>query len=423
MSNVVYYAEPARVVPGKNGAGFRILWTQNGRQRERTATDLNTAKVKALDVSRRLSVADSAEKRIPANPQMARFEDLLGKVLEEGKRHWSPEWANRVKNLAGHVLRGAGPQVEYCHQLTPEILRDLLGSLLLVEETDEGITKTVPNYSVEFVGKVRRLLISTIQRGIELGVWPSNTPLLGALKKVKLTKARGGAPDKQQIPTDEQVADLVKSMTNDKRIYGTMAVVAAFTGVRWGELLAIRESSLDLENKTLRVDLTCVEQDDGLFRFQAPSKSTASIRTVPLESNVVAALEAFLEDFTPQTRPGPHVDGEKPPLDLLFLTPSTGNPFRRAHFGTVFRRHRLRLESGWPCVTDNRTGHVKYAPWHYLRHYCGTRWVNLGVEITAVSRALGHSQVSTTMNWYMGTDKESMERMAAVLSRTDTSAE
>jgi site-specific recombinase XerD len=79
------------------------------------------------------------------------------------------------------------------------------------------------------------------------------------------------------------------------------------------------------------------------------------------------------------------------------FTIDNGNPFRRSANSKAFRRHTAKVE-GWP---DRAT-------WHYLRHYAATRWIRLGVEVPTVSAMLGHKQVSTTYDWYVNVDADSL---------------
>lgn len=90
--------------------------------------------------------------------------------------------------------------------------------------------------------------------------------------------------------------------------------------------------------------------------------------------------------------------------DLLFQNLSNGNPFRRSAWTKVFWRSADKVK-GWPPK----------ATWHYLRHYCATWWLREGIEIPTVSKMLGHSKISTTLDWYVNTDEDSLNRAASLL--------
>ena len=150
----------------------------------------------------------------------------------------------------------------------------------------------------------------------------------------------------------------------------------------------------------MTVNLNCVEGDNGRFLFRPPGKPSdpAPSREVRLDSTTVSTLKGWLSSW--QHKPaGIGVDGPMPP-DLVFQA-ANGNPLRRSNFRHVLRRHVRGIE-GWP----------EHATWHYLRHYSATWWLRLGIEVPTVSKMLGHSQVSTTYDWYVNVDAEAMDRAA-----------
>ena len=71
---------------------------------------------------------------------------------------------------------------------------------------------------------------------------------------------------------------------------------SAFTGLRWGELVALRRSDLDLERGTVTVSRKFAELQDGR-RVTGPPKSTAGVRTVALPAMIVDVMKAHLVDF------------------------------------------------------------------------------------------------------------------------------
>jgi integrase len=81
-----------------------------------------------------------------------------------------------------------------------------------------------------------------------------------------------------------------------ERRYAALVLLAAFTGLRWGELVALRRSDLDLERGTVTVFRKFAELQDGR-RVTGPPKSTAGVRTVALPAIIVDVMKAHLVDF------------------------------------------------------------------------------------------------------------------------------
>ena len=84
-------------------------------------------------------------------------------------------------------------------------------------------------------------------------------------------------------------ADLAKLLKQLDEPYRTMVSLIAATGLRIGELLALRWSALDLGGGSLAVRESVFE---GKFQ---PPKTLKAVRTIPLGRHVVAALKGHGE--------------------------------------------------------------------------------------------------------------------------------
>lgn len=397
-----------RIVERRDRTGFRILWTEAGRQRERTATTEDDARRRAMEEAARLEDAGHT-----ASGGVVSFGALVSAATRPEEHSWTVEWAQRVERIAGAYIVNTPLGQQPARDVRR---RDIVAHLQALYDA---------GHSPHFVKKVEQLIKAGVRKGVERGVWQAgSTPIDGYRRPAAVEQ--DGRPDLDLVPTDGQVEALIRSMDADRPVYGAMARVAAYTGVRWGELLALRLDSVDFDARTLRVNLNCVEGDDGRFVFRRPLKATRreqQDRTVVLEWETVGdPLQRFVDEHFDDGLPaGPAVDGHQP-AGLLFRT-STGNPFRRSAFGKVFDRHRRRVAAavGWPGIDrhhpdDRERDAHRVATWHYLRHYAATRWLRLGVELPTVSRMLGHSQVSTTLDWYVSTDEQALARTQRVLN-------
>ncbi|MGH8870972.1 MAG: tyrosine-type recombinase/integrase [Acidimicrobiia bacterium] len=260
-------------------------------------------------------------------------------------------------------------------------------------------------YSFHFLSHTRKVIKLAVDEGIQRGVWDgSRHPLVGVTVPRPNSKVEDGRPDLTMVPTESQASEVIVRLATDRPVYGVMAATAAFSGVRFGELLALTVESVDLDRRRLLVAHNCVESDSGRFSFRAPAKRNARSREVVIEPELADVLTIWLSELPPNPPTGAHIDGRQP--GRLLFTTDNGNPFRRSAHSKVFRRHTNKI-SGWP----------RDATWHYLRHYAATRWIRLGVEVPTVSVMLGHSQVSTTYDWYVNVDEDALDRAALVLSR------
>ena len=167
------------------------------------------------------------------------------------------------------------------------------------------------------------------------------------------------------------------------------------TGIRIGELCALRWEALSLSRATLSVERTMQRiripggQPHTKIIFCEP-KSAHSLRTIPLPQSLVALLA-----------PHRHAGG-------CYFT--TG----RAEVFTEPRTMQYRFKA-----ILRRAG-VEDINFHALRHTFATRWIECGLDVKSLSRILGHANVSITLGLYAHPSMESMragmDRLAAAQS-------
>lgn len=102
-------------------------------------------------------------------------------------------------------------------------------------------------------------------------------------------------------------------------------LLAAFTGLRWGELVALRRRHLELdgEDPVVRVRASLGEVNGRLV--EGPPKSAAGRREVAIPAVIVPQLRAHIDGWS---EPGP--DGR------VFVGPNGGTP-RRSNFHVTWR--------------------------------------------------------------------------------------
>ena len=158
--------------------------------------------------------------------------------------------------------------------------------------------------------------------------------------------------------------------------YRTLYEVAVGTGLRRGELLALRWSDVDLAKGVLRVERTRgrVKDGDDYVVRDAPVKTKHSRRTLDLSPALVETLLA-------------HPAGDDPAADHVFRSPATGGPLDPDNVDRAFVRHLALAEL--PAVRV-----------HDLRHTHASLLVAIGVHPKAIQARMGHASITTTLNTY-----------------------
>lgn len=153
----------------------------------------------------------------------------------------------------------------------------------------------------------------------------------------------------------------------------TLILTLAYTGIRWGEAVALTVNDVDLVRRRLEVFRTATEVE-GTIQVGAPKSWQA--RSVP--------FPAFLE---------PHIEAlvaSKKPSDLVFAGPGGGFLSRP---GTAKGG-----QSWW--LTTLRTADLEHFTPHALKHTAASLAVSAGANVKALQRMLGHKSAAMTLDTY-----------------------
>jgi integrase len=159
-------------------------------------------------------------------------------------------------------------------------------------------------------------------------------------------------------------------------------ILALNTGMRQGELLALKWDDVDLERGVLRVRRTLTREDKAFVLGE--SKTKKSRRTIRLTTSALEALRAHLSrQFEEIERMGSLYQ----PGGLVFATTT----------GTIINPSNLRNRSFKPLL--KRAG-LRPIRFHDLRHTCAALLLSKDVNPKVVSEMLGHASVSITLDIY-----------------------
>lgn len=219
-------------------------------------------------------------------------------------------------------------------------------------------------------------------------------------------KEVGGAQHKPiRVMTTEHIGQLiaaaeVRPSGKQKRAHAiTRCAVhlAAFCGLRYGEIMGLTVGNLDLDARVIEVrhNLTVWSE------LKSP-KTAAGRRDVPLPSHVVDMLRDWLRDF--------YLPNER---NLVFRTAQGGDMactnFHKLCWRPLLGRAGLLAEGG------------DQFHFHALRHFAASWMIENGLPMTEVASLLGHRKFDTTLQIYahpiVGGNRrhDTMERMASRL--------
>lgn len=192
-------------------------------------------------------------------------------------------------------------------------------------------------------------------------------------------------PKVQALSRSQQKAVEAESM---KSIKGLPILLALETGMRIGEICALKWEDIDFETAVLNVRRTkqritlpsSTEQRTKVI--ETTPKTDNAIRSIPLSAKIKKALLHWMKQATSE-----------------YVVTSNRHSIEPRTVSYRFERikHKLGLDK---------------VSFHALRHTFATRCVELGVNIAAVSSLLGHSSIKLTLDTYTNSFLE--EQRAAI---------
>ena len=201
----------------------------------------------------------------------------------------------------------------------------------------------------------------------------------------KTVKANiGKAVTKKEALTIEQQRKFLKGIKGNT--YENQYAFLLQTGLRTGELVGLRWSDIDFENRILHVNQTMeYRYAFGEWRV-GPPKSQSGYRSIPLTDEAIEILRrqklknAMIKVVPMEWR------------DCIFLS-RKGSPVKNSAYDTMLRKQCEKI--GIPNFSM-----------HVLRHTFATRCIEAGMKPKTLQTILGHSNISITMNRYVHTTEE-----------------
>lgn len=179
--------------------------------------------------------------------------------------------------------------------------------------------------------------------------------------------------------------------------YQTIVVLFIYSGMRRGELCGLNWDDVDIQNEVIHIRRNLLYlPEKGIY--EDTTKNKTSERAVKLSSE---AFTFLLEHRLEQNR----------------IRVASGDSWQES--GKVFTR-----SNGMPLHPDTITGwfhkfiiknHLPYVTIHSLRHTNASLLIANGINLTTVSKRLGHANTATTTKIYAHAIKSADEIAADTL--------
>ena len=237
-----------------------------------------------------------------------------------------------------------------------------------------------------------------------------NNPSDRVLKELKQSYF---AKSEKRMALTRAEQDLFLDFLKNSRIYNhwySIFAVMLGTGLRVGEVTGLRWCDIDLENGIIDVNHTLIyyshrtaDSKQGCYFNVNTPKTTASNRQVPMLDFV---KEAFVKEKEVQElldiKCEAVIDGY---TDFIFVN-RFGNVQHQGTLNKAIKRIIRDCNDEQFLKSDNPKVLLPHFSCHTLRHTFTTRMCEAGVNVKVIQDALGHTDVSTTLNIYTDVTKE-----------------
>lgn len=289
-------------------------------------------------------------------------------------KYWLTEWLlnyvkptaktktyNRYSDIVDHHLIPKLGDYEV-EELTPLVVQKIITELL-----EKGNLKNGKGLSANSVNTI----ISVIQSSINTAF------LLGITSKYEMNKLK--RPKFSEKPIEcfssaEQIK-LEQAVMHDKREKMKGVIICLYTGLRIGELLALKWSDIDFKKAELIVNKSChdgINKNGTFCRITDTPKTDTSKRIIPLPKQLIV----FLREMKKNSNSEFVISGGKGKL-------------------LTVRSYQRSFE-----LLQKRIG-IERKGFHALRHTFATRAIECGMDIKSLSEILGHKNPNVTLNRYV----------------------
>jgi integrase len=266
-------------------------------------------------------------------------------------------WRVRVKPRWGHVALG---------DIKPTAVQGWLGEM--GEATED--TKDIGAAAVKRAHYVLAQILADV---VTDNLIPKN-PAAG-LKLPKTSR-------KRPVYLTHQHVDALADAAGE---YGTLVLLLAYTGLRWGEAVGLRVADLDLLRKRAFIHENAVQSGTSIH---VGTPKAHKQRSIPLSEFLVPLLARQCE--------------KKGRGDLLF---GDEEHLRRPH-----------PVSGWFAKAVAEAKVPRVTP-HDLRHTAASLAVSAGANVKAVQRMLGHASAAMTLDLYADLFDDDLEAVVVALDK------
>lgn len=180
--------------------------------------------------------------------------------------------------------------------------------------------------------------------------------------------------------TVEEEKQLIAALNKEnKEPYRTMLLLSLLTGMRAGEILALKTTDISKDYQRIVIERTLTMGDNDTYVVGEDTKTGAGMREISVIPYVSNLLKNYIDNF--------YIKNKE---NLLFVQQS-GKIYGVQYLNQYYKKIIKNFN-----INDGK----KIYTLHQLRHTYGTRCAESGMSIKVLQKKMGHSDIKITLNIY-----------------------
>lgn len=177
--------------------------------------------------------------------------------------------------------------------------------------------------------------------------------------------------------TVDERKKFVAAVRNNEIRYSQQMLLSLFTGMRMGEINALRVSDINFTFNTIVISQTISVDANGRAVINETTKTAAGMRKIPLTNEARKILVKAIGDKT----------------SGLIFSKENGSMIPTGNVLCQFKR----MQEKYKFIDETVDGKVDL---HSLRHTYATTCIEAGMKPVVLQKLMGHADISVTMNTY-----------------------
>jgi integrase len=353
--------------------------------------------------ARRKALAELDKTGTFAYDTRKRYKDVFEEFINNQGNARAYSTLKRYKSLyKNHVRPAFGDKFVY--KITTANIEDFLIDLTNPRIVD-GKQKV---YSSEYLKGFWKLLKVTLDYAVKCNYINKNP--MNSMSKIE-----GGKTKKEGQMLEQHTIALLSERFQSTNLY-TAFYISFLTGIRCGEVFGLLWDDIDLPQRTISVNKQ-LQYQNGLWTL-VPLKTKAAYRDILIPENLYIYLHVLYEkqQYNKKTMNDAYRDNHK---TRVFTEDGLEMILEGLDFVNI-------KENGERLTTDS----VKILPriaremgiafkFHWLRHTHATMMAASGMEHEYLRKRLGHSKITTTLQFYTHESEKIVEKSTKILNKLE----